>query len=129
MIWARFVFIATLLTFISTTFVQALTFPESTSNTSKGTTLTAQKLLDHDPNQQDADLIPVQLKLEAYDTVKSDIRAWSTHEATYRAYIEQHLAKPGVMLNYFNDLESDRPMNGSIDVLAKILGQSVKIYG
>ncbi|MDP3371287.1 MAG: AHH domain-containing protein, partial [Candidatus Paracaedibacteraceae bacterium] len=107
---------------------QALDAAVRVVNLSKGTNLTAQKLLELDPNERDRDLIPVQLKLEALDTVKSDIRAWAALEKTYRTYVENHISKPGVRLECDPDFDLEKKTPGSMDALAKILGINLKVY-
>jgi hypothetical protein len=107
---------------------KALETAVNVANTSKGTTLTAQQLLALDPNEKDKALIPVQLKLQAFDAVKADIRVWATLETTYRAYVGKYLAQPNIKLDYFNDISLTSSMTSSMDALAKILGIDLKIF-
>ncbi|MDP3371290.1 MAG: hypothetical protein Q8S21_00105, partial [Candidatus Paracaedibacteraceae bacterium] len=61
-------------------------------------------------------------------TLDESIRLWASSEFNYRAYVNGHLAKANVMLEYFNGMTSDQPMTSSMDALAKILNINLKIY-
>ena len=97
-------------------------------NQLKGTTLSATKLLELDPQLKDTTLQEVRSKQVALTRVGQDISEWAAFETTYRDYVERHLAQPNVMLEFINDVHGERKMTSSIDVLAKILNIDLKIY-
>ncbi|MDP3371281.1 MAG: hemagglutinin repeat-containing protein, partial [Candidatus Paracaedibacteraceae bacterium] len=62
------------------------------------------------------------------DALDDTIKQWARNELTYRSYVEGYLSKSNVMLEYFNDTSSFKPMTSSMDALAKIKGYDLNIY-